>query len=107
MSQLHISREKTNSITSEHAAQAYSERQFSAPVDFLSQESLLLRRNMSARISLRGLRRLIWVDTLRRSHNVGFLAERLNYLFMMIYILWVTAAEGRSVIRAATVATLA
>ena len=33
-----------------------------------------LRRNVSARISLRGLRRLIWVDTLRRGHYVGFLA---------------------------------
>ena len=28
-------------------------------------------------ISLRGLRRLIWVDTLVRGHNVGFLAGRL------------------------------
>ena len=37
-----------------------------------------LRRNVSARISLRGLRRLIWVDTLRRGHNVGFLAGRLT-----------------------------
>ena len=34
---------------------------------------------MSARISLRGMRRLIWVDTLRRCHNVGFLAGRLIY----------------------------
>ena len=38
------------------------------PVDFLFQGSLLftpisLRRNMSAQISLRALRRLIWVDT--------------------------------------------
>ena len=31
-----------------------------------------LRRNVSARISLRGLRRLIWVDTLCRGHNVDF-----------------------------------
>ena len=29
---------------------------------------------MSVWISLRGLRRLIWVDTLLRGHNVGFLA---------------------------------
>ena len=34
--------------------------------------------HVSARISLRGLRRPIWVDTLRRGHNVGFLAGRLN-----------------------------
>ena len=33
---------------------------------------------MSARISLRGLRRLIWVDTLRSVHNGGFLVERLK-----------------------------
>ena len=62
-----------------------TDRHFSPPVDFLFHESLLfisipLRRNVSARISLRGMRRLIWVDTLRRSHNVGFLAERLNCL---------------------------
>ena len=38
-----------------------------------------LRRNVSARISLRGLRRLIWVDTLRGGHNVGFLAGLLNF----------------------------
>ena len=35
---------------------------------------------MSARISLRGLRRLIWVDALRRGHNVGFLAGQLKTL---------------------------
>ena len=49
----------------------------SPPVDFLFQESLLytsipLRRNVSARISLRGLRWLIWVDTLRRVNNVFY-----------------------------------
>ena len=33
---------------------------------------------MSDRISLRGLRKLIWFDTLRRVHNVGFLVERLK-----------------------------
>ena len=43
-------------------------RQISPPVDFPFQESLLytsipLRRNVSAQISLRGLHRLIWVDT--------------------------------------------
>ena len=51
---------------------------FSPAVDFLFQESVLytsipLRRNVSAWISLRGLGRLIWVDTLRRGHNVGLL----------------------------------
>ena len=50
---------------------------------FLYQESLLytsipLRRNVSARISLRGLRMLISVDTLLSVHNVGFLVERLK-----------------------------
>ena len=55
------------------------------------QESLLYtsisqRRNVSARISLRRLRKLIWVDILRRDHNVGFLVERLklsNYLALL------------------------
>ena len=32
-----------------------------------------------ARISLRGLCRLIWVDTLRRVYNVGFLVGRFIY----------------------------
>ena len=50
------------------------------------QESLLytsipLKRNVSARISLRGQRRLIWVDKLRRCHNVCFLAGRLIYYY--------------------------
>ena len=68
-----------------HAAQANPDSHFSPPVDFLFQESLLytsipLRRNVSARISLRRLRRLIWVDTLRRVYNVGFLVERLIYI---------------------------
>ena len=62
-----------------HAAQAYPDRHFFPPVDILFQESLLytsipLRRNVSARISLRGLRRLIWVDILRSGHYVGSLA---------------------------------
>ena len=48
-----------------HAAQTNPDRHFLPPVDFLFQESLLytsipLRRNVSARISLRGQRRLIW-----------------------------------------------
>ena len=34
---------------------------------------------MSVRVSLRGMLRLIRVDTLRRVHNVDFLAERLMY----------------------------
>ena len=82
--------EKTNIVDSalsivsdqlKHAAQANPDRHFSPPVDFLFQESLLytsipLRRYVSARISLRGLRTLIWFDTLRRGHNVGFLAGR-------------------------------
>ena len=64
-----------------HAEQVYPNRLFSPPVDFLFQESLrntsiLLRRNVSARISLRELCRLIWIDTLRRGQNVGFLAGR-------------------------------
>ena len=48
---------------------------------------------MSARISLRGMIRLIRVDVLRRDHNVGFLAERLTlgtdtilFLSVMRYI---------------------
>ena len=49
-------------------------------VDFLFQESWLstsipMRRSVSAQISLRGLRRLIWVDTLR-VHNAGYLVQR-------------------------------
>ena len=81
------SREKTNNVDSalsidpdqpKHAVQAYPDIHFSPPLDFLFHESIIytyipLRRNVSARISLRGLRRLIWDDTLRRGHNVGFL----------------------------------
>ena len=84
------SREKTNIIDSalsidpdqpKHAAQANPDRHLSPPADVLYQESLFftalsLGRNVSARISLLGLRRLIWVDASRRSHNVGFLAGR-------------------------------
>ena len=60
------------------------DRHFSPPVDFLFKESLLyisipLRLNVSARMSLCGLRRLIWIDILRRDYNVGFLTERLIY----------------------------
>ena len=34
---------------------------------------------MSVRVCLRGILRLIRVDTLRLGHNVGILAEGLNY----------------------------
>ena len=45
-------------------------------MDFLFQESLLqTARNVSARISLRVLRRLIWIDILRIIRNVGFSRE--------------------------------
>ena len=82
--------EKANSVSSalsidpaqpKHAAQANPEIHCSSRVDFLFQESLLytsipMIRNVSTRISLRGQRRLIWVDTLRRVHTVGVLVER-------------------------------
>ena len=60
-----------------HTAQAYPDIHFSLPADFLFRESLLytsilLRRNVSARISLRGPCILIWVDTLRRVHTLVF-----------------------------------
>ena len=42
----------------------------------------LLRRNVSARISPRGLRRPISVDTLRRVHNVCFLSGRLKWYWL-------------------------
>ena len=69
-------RKVSTRISLTHAAQFNPDRHFSPPVDFLFQESLFytsfnLRRNVSVRISL------IWVDTLRREHNVGFLGERL------------------------------
>ena len=65
-----------------HVAQANPDIHVSPRVDFLSQESLLytsiaLRRNVSARISVRRLRRLILVDTLRIILNVGFLVAQL------------------------------
>ena len=40
------------------------------------------RRKVSVRINLRGMLRLILVDTLRRVHNVGFLVGRLNYIYI-------------------------
>ena len=68
-----------------HVPQANPDRYVSPPMDFLFQKSLLytsipLRRNVSARISLR---RLIGVDTLRRVHHVGILAERLLLLLCL------------------------
>ena len=39
---------------------------------------------LSARISLRGMLRLIRVDTLRKVHNVGFLAIRLILRFSLL-----------------------
>ena len=66
------------------ATQAYLDRHCSSTVEFLFQESLLYtsilqRRNVSARISMRGLRRLIWIDTLHRGHTVGFLEGQLCF----------------------------
>ena len=60
-------------------------------MDLLFKESLIytsipLRRNVSARISLRGLRKLVLVDTLRRDHNVICLVERLIYFFIISQI---------------------
>ena len=64
-----------------HAAQDYPDIHFSPHVDFPFQDSLLYtyippRRNVSVRISRRGLRRPIWVDTLRRGRS-GSLTGRL------------------------------
>ena len=87
------SSEKTNTVDSaysidldqsKHAAQANPDKHISPSVDFLLQESLLytyipLRLDVSARISLRGLKRPIWVEILRRGHNGGFLAGQLIY----------------------------
>ena len=47
--------------------------------------SISLGRNVSARFSLRGLRRLILVDALRRVHSVCFLVEWLNF---SVYLTW-------------------
>ena len=60
-----------------HAAQANPDMYFSLLVDFLFHESLLytsipLVLNVSARISLRGMRRLILVDPLRIVHHFSF-----------------------------------
>ena len=70
-----------------HAAQDNPNRHFSPPVTFLFQESILytsipLKRNVSARITLRGLGRLIWVD------NVGFIVERLICVWCIHQDVW-------------------
>ena len=89
-----LSNEKPNIVDPEyiidpyqlkHAAQASPDRHFSPPVDFLFRNHysiplILLRWNVSARISLRGQRKLICSDTLRRVNNVGFLLERLIFI---------------------------
>ena len=78
-----------------HAEQANPDRHFSHPVDFLFQESLLytsihLRRNVSARISLRRLRRLIWIDTLRRGTGTRVTNGcNIFFIFLTIYFFWV------------------
>ena len=40
------------------------------------------RRNVLARINMCELRWLIWLDTLRRVHNVSFLVERLTIYYV-------------------------
>ena len=62
-----------------HATQANPERDrhFSPPVDFLFQESLLYT-SIPPETECVGPD-LIWVDTLRRDHNVGFLEGRHIY----------------------------
>ena len=72
-----------------HAAQAYPDRHCSPPVDFLFQESLLytsitLSRNVSARISLPGFRRLIWGQYITQIHNVCFLAGLLKFYTIIL-----------------------
>ena len=73
---------------------AFIDIHFSAPVDFLFQESFLLKRNVLARISLCSL---IWVDTFLRVHNVNFLMEwlilfqlLLNEAFKKYFWTWYT-----------------
>ena len=79
--------EKTNIVDSALSIdpdQPKPDRHFSPPEYFLF-ESLLytsipLRRNLSARISMRGLRRLIWIDTLRKVHNVFVFVWNVSYV---------------------------
>ena len=68
-----------------HAAQANPQRTLFASCGFNVSGistlylSILLIRNVSARISMRRLYRLIWVDTLSIVYTVRFLVERLIY----------------------------
>ena len=41
---------------------------------------------MFIRVSLRGMLSLTWVDTLRRDHNVGFLAGRLICIVLSLTV---------------------
>ena len=43
---------------------------------------------MYIRVSLRGMLRLIRVDTLRRVHNVGFLTRRLKYIITQTRVVY-------------------
>ena len=63
---------------------------------FISLYLYPLRRNGSARISLRGLRRLILVNTLRRVNYVGFLVERLIYLSTFLAFLQLTVPNWQT-----------
>ncbi len=70
------------------AAHATLGRHFPTPGDFLFQESLLYtsipkRLKVSARISLRGLPRLVSVNIVYQATNVGLLAEWLNIIIYM------------------------
>ena len=66
---------KVSTHQPKQTGQANPDGHFSPHVDFLFRESLPytsfpLKRNVSARISLHRLHRLVWVDTLRNFHNV-------------------------------------
>ena len=82
---------------SKHSAQAYPNRHFSTPLDFLFQESSPLspRRNVSARIILP---RLICVDTLRRGNYVGLLLERLKFFTYVYQAYIISVISYRSII---------
>ena len=91
LQQTPIENNVTKGEIDQNAAQAKPGRFFLLPVVILFQESLLytsipLRRNVSIRISLR---RLIWIDTLRRGHNVGFFLERLFSFLILFTELWI------------------
>ena len=57
-------------------------------VESASTISIQYTRKESVRVSLRGMLRLIRVDTLRRVHNVGFLAGRLKCIFINVNYLY-------------------